>query len=65
MVKKRKLCCPQCGFLDTIKKASEMDILVISARIARAILRIVGLIFQGKICLFGLRSGCEIEDNSD
>ena len=60
MAKKRKIRCLQCGFLDTIKRESEMGILVISARIARAILRIVGLIFQSKICLFGLRSGCEI-----
>ena len=60
MVKSAKFVVHSAVFLRQLKKVSETDLLAISARIAIVILRIVGHIYQNKICLFGLSIGCEI-----
>ena len=60
MVKSAKFVVRYAVFLRQLKKVSETDLLTISARIAIVVLQIVGHIFQNKICLYGLRNGCEI-----
>ena len=60
MVKTRKIHCPHCGFLDTIKKVKEQAIHAIIVKIVRAISLIVESILLIKICSFGLSVGCAI-----
>ena len=60
MAKPRKIRCPHCGFLDTIKRVKERDIHAIIVKIVRAISQIAASILLIRICLYGLSIGCEI-----
>ena len=60
MAKTRKIRCPLCGFLDTIKKGKPWDIPATYVKIVIVILQTAALISQIEICLFGLFDGYEI-----